>query len=62
MCFYYDTDLTFQTLESLGLTEFFLKAWFSNLILFRKSFEMRRALYGLSAIISSDLKKAPAII
>ena len=60
MCFLYDSQLTFRVLEERGLTAQMLQTWFSSLMVFRRCFELRRALYGLSAIIRADPMQAPS--
>jgi hypothetical protein len=62
MCFVYNTNLTYQMLENLGQTDHLLKFFFSNIEIFRKTFEIRRVLYGISCIISSDPRHAPEIL
>lgn len=62
MCFVYNTELTYKSLEDLGLTEYMLKFFFSSMGAFRKLYEIRRVLYGISCIIKNDLTKAPEIL
>ena len=62
MCFVYNTNLTYICLEELGYTEYMLRSLFSNINNFKKTFEIRRVLYGFSSIIRSDPRNAPDLI
>lgn len=62
MCFVYNTTLTYMALENLGITDQMLKAFFSNIKIFKKTYEIRRVLYGMSCIIANDPRHAPEIL
>ena len=51
MCFNYNSQLTFQILESQGKTLGIFQSWFVFMNDFKKDFEIRRILLGLTAII-----------
>lgn len=61
MLFFYNSELTFQALEAENLTDEMLKTWFSNLVTFRKCYELKRVIFGLAAILKNDPRKAPAL-
>jgi hypothetical protein len=52
MCFTYNSILTFQTLESSGITLPVFAAWLKGMNQFKSDFELRRNIFGLSSIIA----------
>jgi len=60
MCFHYNARLTFQWLEAKGQTLDVFQSWFVYMNNFKKDFEIRRIILGLSAIIQTQL--LPSII
>ena len=53
MAFAYNSNLVFQWLTSTGMTEDVLRVWFGFMRNFEKAFELRRVIFGLSAILRS---------
>jgi len=62
MLFVYNTTLTYDSLEKLGQTEAMLKTFFSEMNIFRKTYEIRRVLYGIACILANDPRNAPEIL
>ena len=53
MCFVYSTSLTYLKLSELGHTEFMIEEFMKSLSDMKKTYEIRRWIYGLSWIIKS---------
>ena len=53
MCFSYNASMTFHILESTNMTLSVFQAWFTNMNNFQKDFEIRRVIFGLTAIIKT---------
>lgn len=60
MSFFYNAGLTFATLEELGLVVFVFQQWFYAMNDFKRDFELRRVLLGLTSIISQP--QLPTIV
>lgn len=60
MCFNYNAGLTFQVLEAKGATLSVFQSWFVFMNDFKKDFEIRRIILGLSAIVHTQ--PLPAIV
>ena len=54
MCFSYNATLTFQILEQQNLTLNVFQAWFVSMNDFKKDFEIRRVIFGLTSIIKTS--------
>lgn len=52
MCFTYNSELTFQSLEASGITLPVFGAWLKGMNQFKSDFELRRNIFGLSSIIT----------
>lgn len=59
MAFAYNSLLAFQWLDSQNLTQKVLQMLFSFLGQFKKEFEFRRMIFGLSAIIKTAENALP---
>ena len=62
MMFVYNSQATFSLLESTGCTLMVFQAWFSNMNEFKKDFEIRRNIFGLSAIIKTPDTCLPQLV
>lgn len=62
MCFWYDTPLTIQYLESKGATEFVFKEWIQLLPEYTTDFECQRIMFGLASLLRIDITNFPQVI
>lgn len=62
MCFVYNAQMTFQLLESQGSTHTVFALWFKNMNEFKKDFELRRLIFGLTSILRLPTSSMPALI
>jgi len=61
MCFWYDTFLTLQYLESKGATQFIFETWIGLLPEYTQDFECQRIMFGLASILRVDVRKLPQV-
>lgn len=61
MCFWYDAELTFQTLESKKITEHIFKAWMEVLPEYNTDFECQRTMFGLASIFKLNVSNIPQV-
>lgn len=54
MCFNYNASLTFQIIDQLGQTLSVFQSWFVFMNDFKRDFEIRRNILGLTAIIQTQ--------
>jgi hypothetical protein len=62
MMFVYNAQATFNLLESSGTTLLVFQNWFSFMTEFKKDFELRRNIFGLSAIIKTPENFLPKLV
>jgi len=62
MCFWYDTFLTLQYLESKGATQFIFETWIGLLPEYTQDFECQRIMFGLASILRVDVRKLPQLL
>ncbi len=62
MCFWYNTTLTFQILEQNQWTILVFQKWLQHMPTFKKDFELRRVIFGLTAIIKTPAAQLPQVV
>lgn len=62
MCFHYNSELTFQLLEQNNWTIPVFQQWLQTMPIFKHDFEIRRVIFGLTAIIKTNPQIIPAIV
>lgn len=61
MCFWYDAELTFQTLESKGVTENIFKGWVEILPEYNQDWDCQRNMFGLASIFKLNVSSIPQV-
>eukprot|EP00330_Aristerostoma_sp_ATCC50986_P011095 CAMPEP_0114591302 /NCGR_PEP_ID=MMETSP0125-20121206/13377_1 /TAXON_ID=485358 ORGANISM="Aristerostoma sp., Strain ATCC 50986" /NCGR_SAMPLE_ID=MMETSP0125 /ASSEMBLY_ACC=CAM_ASM_000245 /LENGTH=142 /DNA_ID=CAMNT_0001789307 /DNA_START=2555 /DNA_END=2980 /DNA_ORIENTATION=- len=62
MSLWYDARLTFAFLAEKKMVEHVFKAWIDILPIFRHSYELKRLVFGFSAILRCNINDIPPIV
>lgn len=62
MAFWYNAPLTFQLLEASQMTITVFQKLLQVLSIVKKDFELRRLIFGLTAIVATPLQAMPAVV
>ena len=61
MSLWYDARLTFAFLAEKKMVEHVFKAWIDILPIFRHSYELKRLVFGFSAILRCSINDIPPV-